>query len=480
MKTYVIIDGKLVEATEVQIKEGKLDLCNEKGEVVRAASVELTEGLAVAGDADDSIKELTDTVKTLADSVSEFIKPAATVVVVEETASNEALPATDAEKLVAYEKMAARGFPLPASGATVVEDNDLLAKCCGEYDLKRQGMRLMSKKDHPYYQVSEEARVELVKYFCLLVRSSRRRPDFEAMTLFDKLYGGIKTVVGDSGNTFPIPDIVEAEILALARESSVILQWARIWDMGSEKKSIPAESSGTSVAWGNTTAEYEPGITEVDLSAEELSAYSVVKNMTLGDSVSDIVSWLAETLSEASGLELDNKSFNGVGTDDPFICSGLLSAACGYSVSLASGSTAFSNLGATKLSEMIAKLDGKRKMGARWWLHGETLHFIRDLKDDNGRPIFVDNLGGSVSPQLWGYPYTEVTNMPSTSASNTAFLVFGNLRNFAVGRRVATSTLDVDPFGLWTTNRTRFKMYQRYALAIGLPKAFTRMLTASE
>jgi HK97 family phage major capsid protein len=129
---------------------------------------------------------------------------------------------------------------------------------------------------------------------------------------------------------------------------------------------------------------------------------------------------------------------------------------------------------------MIGALDGVRKTGARFFLHGSVLHFVRDLKDTNGRPIFMDgHIGAGVPGTIFGYPYTEVIKMPSSSASNTAFIAFGNGQYFFVGRRLDTSTLDVDPYGLWTTNRTRYKIYQRWALIMGLPAAFVRLLTNS-
>ena len=69
--------------------------------------------------------------------------------------------------------------------------------------------------------------------------------------------------------------------------------------------------------------------------------------------------------------------------------------------------------------------------------------------------------------------------MTCTSAANTAFIVFGDLRYFAVGRRLDTAALAVDPYGLFTTNRTRFKLYQRWGLKIALANGFSRLLTAA-
>jgi HK97 family phage major capsid protein len=289
-----------------------------------------------------------------------------------------------------------------------------------------------------------------------------------------------KVALGDHPNLFPTPDIVDEEIFHFQRESSVVLRDARVWEMTSDKQSFPQETAGVSVAWGNTTSESDPNISEVQLDAYELSAYSAVRKTTLADARSDIVSWLTSVMAEAAAMEIDNVAFNGDGSATYAGCSGLLSAACGYSVTMGSGSSAFSNLTGDLLSNMIAKLDGLKKQGAKFYAHGQTLHFLRVLKDNNGAPIFyAGSYGVNEPPQIFGYPIVEAIKITGTSAANTAFMVFGNLRYFAIGRRLFTTTLDVDPYGLWTTNRLRFKIYQRWGLSPGLPNAFCRLITAS-
>jgi HK97 family phage major capsid protein len=462
MKYYIYdSEGKLVEATLEDSMNVDVKLYNEEGEEIDRAQKKVDDDVVPD---EDALDKFGDTLGKMSETVSEM--------------SGEIVSLK--KKLKENDIKAQQALPIPDDAdIKVVDDGDVMKFIGGQYDINRQGLRLMDDKVHTYHP-KPEALKEMTKYFCLVATAYKgfgSPESLKAIEYLRKIYG--KTVVGDTGNTFPIPDIVDEEILHFARESSLILQYARMWDMVSEKQSFPQESSAVSVGWGNTTSESEPGVSEVELDAEELSAYSAVRNTTLADSRSDIVSWLGEALSEAAGLELDNKGFNGVGTDSPFICSGILSAACGYSVSLASGSTAFSQLSATKLSEMISKLDGLKKSGAMFWLHGSNLHFVRDLKDDNNRPIFIETVGAPMSGTIWGYPYRESIKCPSTSAVSTAYVAFGNMKYFMVGRRLNVSALDVDPYGLWTTNRTRFKLYQRWALIMGLPNGFVRLLTAA-
>lgn len=378
------------------------------------------------------------------------------------------------QQIAAYKKREADGFPAPNSRTNSDEFKYAL-------DLSRQGQRLMSRAYHPMHQTSEEKRQKLAKYWTLFLQSvitqdaaalNKLRNEFPASAMQ-------KTVLGDTGNVFPVPDILEEEIIAFMREKSVALQYSRIWPMTSEKYSLPTETGSPSVAWGNTTSESEPTVTEVEIDAYELSAYSAVRNTTLADSLSDIVSWINETLAEQAGLEIDNIVFNGDGTSSSGGCSGILTAAAGCSVTMDSGYTNFSSITASNLSNMIAQLDGLKKEGARFFMHGSILHYIRTLVDTNSSPVFMETYGGTVSPNIFGYPYTETIKCPSTSAANTAFVAFGNLKYMGIGRRLDSTALMVDPYGLWTTNRTRFKLYQRWGAKIMLANGFCRLLTAA-
>lgn len=416
-----------------------------------------------------AVGELTGLVKEMAESVKGT------------TAIKEEFEAMK-EQIASYKAAARRGFLMPP-----VFDKDTKQEEIDEifrpYNLAIQGKRLTDRMAFPKYQMSEESRLESAKWLILFLKASVFQ-DYQARMAMRSMFGSkiqkaSSTDLGDTGNTFTVPTIVESEILAFAREQSVILQNARIWPMSSDMTTIPAESGQSAVAWGSTTSESNPSVSDVTLNATILSAYSQVNNELLEDTVSDIVSWILEQMAEAAGQEIDNSSFNGDGTSTYGYCSGILSAACGYSVTLGSGSTAFSQITATVLSEMIGKLDGLRKVGAMFYFHGSVLHFIRSLTDTNGKPIFIETIGAPMSGQIWGYPYKEVIKMPSSSAGNTAFGAFGNLRYFAVGRRMAPMTLMVDPYGAWTTDKTRFKLRHRWGLSIGLANGFTRLLTHS-
>ena len=253
--------------------------------------------------------------------------------------------------------------------------------------------------------------------------------------------------------------------------------------MTSVKQSWPIETAGSTVAWGNTTSETEPTIDEIELDAEELSAYAAVRNHQMADSRSDIVSWLLVNMATACGLEIDNQGFNGVavGGTDPF--DGLFSAGAAtagvQSVTMGAGER-FADVNDDYFSQMIAKLDGLRKQGAKFYMNGAVIHYVRMIKDSNGMPIFMPgNVATGVPSTIFGYPYAEAVKCPSTDGASKPVTIFGNPKQLFIGRRLDSTALIVDPYGLFTTNRTRFKIYQRWAIKVALPAGFVKLVTGS-
>lgn len=467
-KYYVEKEGKLHPATKEQI-EAKGDDLVKVWEEDKESKSETPQIMKKSSPVD----ELTGLINELARSTSEGISKV-----------NERIAQME-EQISAYKELSKKGF-VPPANTEPADDVDAKIQKLVHWDMARQGQELISKAKKFNVDIKEEERQEMARYILLYLKAnlppSLGGHDPRAIEMLWDLYGSrAKTTIGDTGNVFPVPDVLERTILHFEREQSVLLQYANIYNMTSDKMSFPKETAGVSVSWGNTTQKSDPTIAELELDATELSAYTAVRNTQLADATADIVSWLTGLMAEAAGQELDNKGFNGLGTDDPFICSGILSAACGNSVVMGSTSTSFANIDGAVLSEMIGKLSGKIKSGARFWMEGSIIHYVRSLTDENGRPIFIETVGAPMSGRIWGYPYVEVVKMPSSSddAASTAFVAFGNMKYFAVGRRLNTTSLQTDPYGEWTTNRIRFKIYQRWALSMALPDGFVRLLTAA-
>jgi HK97 family phage major capsid protein len=188
------------------------------------------------------------------------------------------------------------------------------------------------------------------------------------------------------------------------------------------------------------------------------------------------VEFLNQLFIEAMAKEYDSQALTGTmsGTSP---CSGILTAACGYSVVMGSGLTAFSSVTATHLSEMISKLKASVLPGAVFVMNPKVFHFVRTLKTSDGTPIYSP-IGGAQSGTIWGHRVVQCDSAPSTSAANTAFIAFGNFSFFLLGDRLTTA-LALDPYGKFEKYQTRVRWVRRLAPKIGRADAFVRLLTAA-
>src|SRR4030042_3798905 len=206
------------------------------------------------------------------------------------------------QELAAYKEMSKRGFVIPST--QVPSDAPMASQygkgCLERVNLAVQGKKLTDQIFYPRYQLSEKSRLEVATYLCRVLKAAQgdHRGFDEIRSEYKSVPAFFKTTIGDTGNTFPIPDVVEAEILAFAREVSLAMQYARSEIMTSDKQSFPSESASASVSWGESTSSSTPNVTEVELDSEVLSAYATAKQTTLDDSPSDIVTWIFQNMYE--------------------------------------------------------------------------------------------------------------------------------------------------------------------------------------
>lgn len=273
-------------------------------------------------------------------------------------------------------------------------------------------------------------------------------------------------------------DEYENMILAHARESSVMLQDALVLPMGSDTLHLPTESTGITVATkAEETAlgQSEPTVSEVQLTARKMGAYSIVSNELLEDSQFDIVSWLTGLFAEAIAKKIDSLGFGGSET-----WSGALSGA-NYTVSCAATATSPNRhiqLTVDELSYAIAQLTGNKLAGSKFYLHRNSLHYVRISEDGAGNKVWAAP-GGGVPGTIYEYPYSIVDNgIGASPDAATAFALFGNLKKgYVIGRRRGAMVLEVDPYGKFLEYQTRFRMVTRWHGQVGLDTALVAIKT---
>ena len=272
------------------------------------------------------------------------------------------------------------------------------------------------------------------------------------------------------------------EILSYIRENSAALQYATVVPMISDVQTVPRETASVSLKWeaeADPIEESTPTFDQVTLTAKRLTGYTQASKEVLDDAGADLVGVLLSQFTEAAGQKIDDQVFSNA-TKGSAAFSGVFSAQAGYSEVFGSGSTAFSELLASNMRNVIGKIPSTRLRNARWFMH-RTVAWgnVMGLVDGDSRPLFMLNQVDGPSERILGYPYTLVEEAPSASAANTGFIVFGDLRGFYIGERLGNMEIMTDPYSSMSSGLVNFYFFNRWAFAHGLPKMYARIVTAA-
>lgn len=322
----------------------------------------------------------------------------------------------------------------------------------------------------PIAQARPEQFEGLIKVFADLYANAIESPITKA-----EMAGG-----SDSTGGYLVPEEQRMELLSYIREASIALQDCTVINMTSDVMTLPRELTKVSVAFtgeGNAATEAEPTFDQVTLTASRMDGYSVSSNELLQDTgvPGGIVGVLLAQFTEAIGQKVDSAVFMGTGSP----CSSVFSSA-GYSQVFSSGSTNFSAILESDLRGIISKIPSSRLGNAKWYVHrSPAWTYLYGMKDSDGRLLFIPSMVMANPHQLYGYPVRMPEQAPSVSAAGKGFIVFGDLRGFWIGERLANVGLFVDPYSKSTKYQTMFLMFTRWAFAHALPGYYGRIVTAA-
>lgn len=288
---------------------------------------------------------------------------------------------------------------------------------------------------------------------------------------------GNQTEGTDAKGGYLTIDAYDSVITATAREMSVMMSLVNNVTVGTtDTFKFNKQLANVALAWDsegsitNTSATYS----QDSISIKKLSGWLSISNELLADSAYDIVGDITEQFAFAMAQEMDNQILNGTGSP----CSGVLTAAAGYSVVLSTGLSNFSSVTATDYSLAISKLSTVDANNATFVLGKLAAHYVRTLKDSTGEPIY-QAIAGPDLDTIYGTPRVIANKITDTTAPSTAFAVLGDFRQFLLVNRMGGLDLLVDPYGDATSDNTRFIWKTRKGLGIKRASAFVRMLTAS-
>lgn len=370
----------------------------------------------------------------------------------------------------------------PAASAPAIHTGKFVKEFKG-YNLEKQGLGTFSRikgREHLFPAFANEEKMYEYKKWCITMVKAIRGDVQAKMELQEMQRKTGLAGQSDSLGGYLVPEEFQADLIMMARDTSFLLQKATVVPMKGDTIVLPKEASLVTSYWTaekNAPSKSDPSFGQVKLEAKKLFGLTnPVAQELLDDSEIDIVSLLNEQFAYAQGLELDNQALNGTGNP----CSGVLSAACGYSVVMGSGLVNFSSVTADHVRSLMRKLSASDRAVGEFTYGADVQFYLDTLKDSQGRYLYREPSG--VRPAaLWNRGIIESVKAPAEAASavSTAFLSFGNWKYFYVGRRKGAMSIDIDPYSNFGTDQIVFRMITRWALKMAHEEAFARLLTAA-
>lgn len=338
----------------------------------------------------------------------------------------------------------------------------------------------------------------------LLQMSKKQRIGEFIKATFKKDFGTLESMTkalnegtDTAGGAF-VPEEFAAELNRIVEDFGLIRRFARRIPMSSDTMNVPRLTTAPTVTWpgeGAAGTESDPVFAKVQLSTSTAVGLTVASNELLADANVSIVDILLELFAEAIAGAEDEQGLTGTGS--PF--TGILGHGSVNVVTMGSGDTAFTNVDAEDLRDMITEIKPTALPGAAFIMHREIFGLVQKLKDANNNylvttaiPILGENASvrggsaGTVAGTIWGYPVYLSEKMPqlSDSAISTKFIAFGNLANMWLGDRqqVTLSISDAATVGsnnVFAENESAVRVTERVAIEVGLPDGFSVLRTAA-
>ena len=281
----------------------------------------------------------------------------------------------------------------------------------------------------------------------------------------------------DAEGGYMVPVEFAREVLRIATESGVVRKYARIIPMGTDTKNISTITNTITAYWTDEGGEYtgsKPTVWQCQLIAYKVTALVSATNELIEDNMTDQEVW--SLMSELIGEKIAEFEDENV----LVASSKFTSILADTNVNITSMSTGqeFADITYDYLIDVIRSVPMKFKKGQpRWFMSQDIVKYIEKLKDNQGQPIMHATRSlrdGQIETSLLGYPIEIVDAMPgdATSGASKAFVIFGDLKNWAFGDRRQLSLSVGYTSGNWEKDIQSLKANERIAGKIIFPKAF--------
>ncbi len=307
---------------------------------------------------------------------------------------------------------------------------------------------------------------------------------------------GAKAVSGADNATggYLIPTEVADTILAIAPKYGVVRRYATIWPMATKNVNVSKAISNLYdyvVTEGVALVPADSGnlFGVVNLTAKKHGTIVPITDDMVEFSSANIVDFLVEEMARALGKGTDSIAFLGKTSAGTAVSSmpGIFANADATAV-ITSG-TGFSTLTAANMDDAIAALDNDVLDGARFYMNSKVLFgIVAKLKQGTGDTTYIYTPASGNNPAMWrGFPIELVGQLPGTTAADTKFIGFGNLKYLLLGQlkavtmdtaREATIVEGGTTYNLWQQGMKALKVEEMIDIKVAFGKAFSYIKTA--
>ncbi len=270
----------------------------------------------------------------------------------------------------------------------------------------------------------------------------------------------------DGGYLFP--NDFRAEIIKILMDTPRMRGLVRVIPMRKDVLDIPVESAKATVFWGAENAAITT--TTADFGNAQLTAYRMNSIMYMSRELVDdasevgVVDLIVQQFADAVGQEEDKVIIQGSGSGQP---TGLTGASGEHET------TCSGNLDFDDVINCFYALPQQYRGQASFLVATANVRELRQLKDSQGRYLWVDSVAAGVAPTILGRPVYENTWVPE------ATIFFGDYkRAYFLGDREQMSVeMTTEGAGTWEKHQVGIKVTERIAGTPVLGDALATIIT---
>jgi len=290
----------------------------------------------------------------------------------------------------------------------------------------------------------------------------------------------------DALGGYTVPKPVEAELMRLIEDNSVMRPLVTKIPMDSKTLAIPKKGSSitaTVVAENVTMTDSIPALpfAQLLLTAKKIAGVAVASIEDLQDSAIGLMGYIQTAIAEAIGQVEDREALDGESTfiglaGDTEVNEVVAAGADGDVINFA------------KLVSIVFKSRQRAgRIGARWYMAPEAMAKVTGLRSDSiqaadglGLPIFQwANVPGAIAPTLLGFPIEVVSTISIAQAKGNAStltnIYFGPPNAIVFGDRQGMAW-EVSNAPNWGKYLIDMRLVKRTGIGVAVPTAMTRAI----